>query len=153
MLALTFDVAFASSRTLLHASSLQSGYTAETNRMERPSGDQISPSASVEIEVIFRGSPVKLPVAGSNSCTQTCEPPSRDEINARRLPSGDHRGRSSPACPDVTCRASPPARGMTHRCGVRVLAARFTLTALNATDLPSGDTCGSLTRLSAIMSS
>src|SRR5437868_15399671 len=112
MLALTFDVAFASSRTLLHASSLQSGYTAETNRMERPSGDQISPSASVEIEVNFRGSPVKLPAAESKSCTQTCDPPSRDEMNARRLPSGDHRGRSSPAWPEVSWRASPPASGI-----------------------------------------
>src|SRR5262245_59759607 len=41
-----------SSRCLLHASSLQSGCTADTNTMFFPSGDQIAPSAPVEILVI-----------------------------------------------------------------------------------------------------
>src|SRR5260370_39390761 len=38
-------------------------------------------------------------------------------------------------------------------CGVFVLASRFTSTTLKITHLPSGETCGSPTRLSFIMSS
>src|SRR5580700_4247353 len=50
-------------------------------------------------------------------------------------------------------RASPPAVGTTHTCGVFVFASRLTSTALNNTHLPSGETMGSLIRLSDIMSS
>ena len=41
-----------------------------------PSGDQIAPSASVEMLVIFFGAPLGVPVVVSNPVTHTCEPPS-----------------------------------------------------------------------------
>src|ERR1700685_1991597 len=52
----------------------------------------------------------------------------------------------------ISC-GSPPAVGTTHTCGVLVFASRFTSTALNKTHFPSGETMGSLIRLSDIMSS
>src|SRR5207248_2359379 len=51
ILAFTLLFFSSSSRCLLHASSLQSGYTADTNTMFFPSGDHIAPSAPVEIFV------------------------------------------------------------------------------------------------------
>ena len=62
-----------------------------------PSGDHRPPEASVEMLVTLRGSPVSVPLAESKSCTQICEPPSRDDSNRTRLPSGEKRMRSSPA--------------------------------------------------------
>ena len=41
-----------------------------------PSGDQMAPSASVEMLVIFFGAPLGVPVAVSNPVTHTWEPPS-----------------------------------------------------------------------------
>src|SRR5579864_5338557 len=43
--------------------------------------------------------------------------------------------------------------GTIHTCGVLVLASRSTSTTLKMTQLPSGETCGSPTRFSFIMSS
>src|SRR5271165_1517693 len=120
-----------------------------------PSGDHVPPEASVEIEVTFFGSPVSAPLAASKSCTQICElPPSRDDSKMTRLPSGEKRGRSSPTpLAGVRRFASPPPRLMIQRCGVLVLASRLPSTALKATHLLSGETVGSPTRLSCIMSS
>ncbi len=50
-------------------------------------------------------------------------------------------------------RSCPPAVGTIQICGVFVLASRFTSTTLKITHLPSGETSGSPTRLSFIMSS
>src|ERR1700739_421783 len=50
-------------------------------------------------------------------------------------------------------RSSPPAVGTIQMCGVLVLASRFTSTTLKITHLPSGETSGSPTRFSFIMSS
>ena len=119
-----------------------------------PSGDHSPPEASVEMLVTLRGSPVSVPFAVSKSCTQICEPPSRDDSNRMRLPSGEKRMRSSPLpSAGVSRRASPPPMGTIHKCGVLVLASRLTSTALKATHLPSGETTGSPTRFSCIMSS
>src|ERR1700723_3388617 len=52
----------------------------------------------------------------------------------------------------ISC-GSPPAVGTTQTCGVLVFASRLTSTALNNTHFPSGETMGSPTRLSDIMSS
>ena len=119
-----------------------------------PSGDQSAPEASVEMLVTLRGSPVSVPVAESKSCTQICEPPSLDDSKMMLLPSGEKRMRSSPGpVAGVSRRASPPATGTIHRCGVRVLSSRLTSTALKPTHLLSGETIGSPMRLSCIMSS
>src|SRR5271157_2921149 len=64
-----------------------------------PSGDQSPPEASVEMLVTLRGSPVSVPVEESKSCTQICEPPSRDDSKRTRLASGEKRMRSSPTPP------------------------------------------------------
>src|SRR3954466_2335738 len=127
MVAFTFDFARSSSFCLLHASSLHSGYTPDVNNIHLPSGDHSSPSASVEILVIFRGSPVSAPAAESKSCTHTCVLPSFAHRNASVFPSGDHRGRSSPAASFVIFRSleedASPAIGTIQICGVRLLAA------------------------------
>src|ERR1700722_6599646 len=52
----------------------------------------------------------------------------------------------------ISC-GSPPAVGTIHTCGVLVFASRLTSTALNNTHFPSGETTGSPTRLSDIISS
>src|SRR5271166_1179053 len=129
--------------------------TDETKSTLLPSGDQVPPEASVEIDVTFLGSPVSAPLALSKSCTQICVlPPSRADSKITRLPSGEKRMRSSPTpLSGVSRLASPPATGMIQRCGVLVLASRLTSTALKATHLLSGETVGSPTRLSCIMSS
>src|SRR5580658_6562219 len=50
-------------------------------------------------------------------------------------------------------RSSPPAVGTIQMCGVFVLASRLTSTTVKITHLPSGETTGSPTCLSFIMSS
>src|SRR5215468_5235403 len=45
------------------------------------------------------------------------------------------------------------SNGTNHTCGVLVFAFKSTSTAANSTQCPSGETCGSSTRFSAIMSS
>src|SRR3954452_7933972 len=69
--AFTRDLERSSSRCLLHASSLQSGQTDDVKRMLWPSGVQISPSASVEMSVTLRGSPIRMPRLLSKSATYT----------------------------------------------------------------------------------
>src|SRR5271167_1084174 len=119
-----------------------------------PSGDQSPPEASVEMLVTLRGSPASVPLDVSKSCTQICEPPSLDDSNRTRLPSGEKRMRSSPApVAGVRGCASPPLMETIHRCGLRVFSSRLTSTTANATHLPSGETIGSPMRLSCIMSS
>src|SRR5215472_8566018 len=50
-------------------------------------------------------------------------------------------------------RCTVPESGATHTCGVFVFACKSTSTAANSTHLPSGETTGSSTRLSFIISS
>src|SRR3954464_9095509 len=118
MVAFTLDLARSSSFCLLQASSWHSGYTPDVNNIHFPSGDQDSPSASVDMLVIFRGSPVSAPAAESKSCTQTCVEPSLAQRNASDFPPGAHRGRSSPAASFVIFFDSPPAIGTIQICGV-----------------------------------
>src|SRR5215472_15198634 len=113
----------------------------------------MAPSASVEMLVIFLGSPMTTPEAESKSATHTCEPPPLELMKRNFLPSGDQCPPFSPAGSKVIWRESPPANGTTQRCEVRLLAARSTSTAANSTHLPSGETAGPPMRLSAIMSS
>src|SRR5690348_10537198 len=117
-----------------------------------PSGDQIAPSASLEIFVIAWGEPVILPVAESKSAIHTCWLPLRAVIKMNRLPSGDHRPLSSPVASLPSCRGSPPARGTTQRWVVFLLSFRLTSCAENSTHLPSGEICGLPIRLRDIMS-
>src|SRR6266480_1051490 len=84
-----------SSRCLLHASSLQSEYTADTNTMFFPSGDQIAPSAPVEIVVSRPGLPFSTPLSVSKSHIQICDGSVAFDVQMRRLLSGEKRGRSS----------------------------------------------------------
>src|SRR5947209_9463665 len=152
-MALTLELACSSSFFLLQASSWQSKYTSEVKRLFLPSGDHIPPSASVEMLVIFCGLVARAPLPESKLAIQICELPSRLLVKLIWRPSGEKRPRSSPAASLVNCLASPPATATSHRCGVFLLAWRFTSTAENSTHLPSGETCGPPTRLSAIMSS
>src|SRR3954464_10853377 len=120
MVAFTLDLARSSSFCLLQASSWHSGYTPDVNNIHFPSGDHSSPSASVEMLVIFRGSPVSAPAVESKSCTHTCVEPSFAPRTPTFFPSGDHRGRSSPTASFVIFRsleeASPPAMGTIQIC-------------------------------------
>src|SRR5205085_12215039 len=118
-----------------------------------PSGDQMPPSASVEMLVIFLGSPLTAPPAESKLTDHICELPSRLLVKMNCLPSGDQRPRSSPAGSEVNCRLSPPAKGTSHKWGVFLLSFRLTSTAENKTHLPSGEITGLLMRFSSMMSS
>src|SRR5262249_49950457 len=78
--------------------------------------------------------------------------PSREERNARVLPSADQAGAlSRPLC--VNCRAASPAVLVTQM----LLALRFAsmsgVETANATHFPSGETCGAETRCNCIKSS
>ena len=53
-----------------------------------PSGDHRPPEASVEMFVTLRGSPLRVPLAESKSCTQICELPSRDGLEKNALAVG-----------------------------------------------------------------
>jgi hypothetical protein len=60
-----------------------------------PSGDQIPPSAPVEIVVSCRGFPTSAPAFVSKSHIQICVGSVAFEVQISRLPSGENRGRSS----------------------------------------------------------
>src|SRR6478672_803337 len=77
-----------SSFCLLQASSLHSGNTWLVNTRFLPSGEKISPSASVERFVNC------LEPDPSEFISQICDDPPRSETYAIVLESGDHRGRS-----------------------------------------------------------
>src|SRR5262249_4376619 len=118
-----------------------------------PPGDQMAPSASVEMVVIFLGAPPGIADSGSILLTQTWQSPSTSLLNRWPLPSGDQRPPGSPAGVEGSWRASPPARGTTHRWVVFLFSLRSTSMAENMTHFPLGETDRPLTRLSAIMSS
>src|SRR5215472_1448996 len=113
----------------------------------------MAPSASVEMLVTFLESCNPTPAAESKPSVHTCEPPSRELTKRNRLPSGDQWPPVSPAGSKVTCRESPPARGTTHRCEVRLLVFKSTSTAEKRTHLPSCEIAGPPMRLRASMSS
>ncbi|MFD2400085.1 hypothetical protein ACFSVJ_29370 [Prauserella oleivorans] len=58
-----------------------------------------------------------------------------------RRESGAHTGASTPSGRAVSRRGSPPPAGITYSCGADVAAARR-----NATQRPSGETAGALSR-------
>src|SRR5262245_4697553 len=141
-MAFVLELARSSSFFLLQASSAQSGKTSETNRMRLPSGNQIAPSASVEMFVTFLASPVATPEAASKSWVHTWELPPRELTKRSFLPSGDHRPPVSPAGSEVSWCESPPPSATTQRWEVRLLALRSTSTALNSTQRESGEMAG-----------
>src|SRR5215470_6494605 len=106
-MAFTLELARSSSLALLQTSSAQSGYTSETNRILLPSGNQMAPSASVEMLVIFAGSPWVTPSTELNSWVHTCELPARGLTKRNFLPSGDQCPPVSPAGSKVNWRESP----------------------------------------------
>src|SRR5437588_9856834 len=118
-----------------------------------PSPTQRPPSASVEITVSWRESPEGAPDSELKPAIHICEPPTALDVYRMLFPSGEKRPRSSPACPLVICFDCPPTAGTIQRCGFFVFSSRFTSTAENMTQRPSGDTCGVPTRFSAIISS
>src|SRR6202030_688395 len=75
------------------------------------------------------------------------------EVQMRRLPSGEKRGRSSWFGVLFSRRASPPAADTIQRCEIFVFASRSTSTASNTIHLPSGDGTGAPTRFNFIISS
>ena len=128
------------SRSALHLSPVapsagliagQSGYTAEVNKIEFPSGDQIASPASVEIAVSFLGLLV-APVAASKSAIQTCCDPPRPLKNKIRLPSGANCTPLSFACATASFNGSLPlpedgAIACNHNSGVLVFCSRSTV--------------------------
>src|SRR5216117_81920 len=114
-----------------------------TSRPE-PSGNHTgsdAPSARIDT---LRASP---PAIGS---TQTCAPPSRVETNASVLPSGDQRGWRSEPGPPVSCRAFPAATSTTQTRDTLRLSWSDGVETVYATHCPSGESCGSLTDISAM---
>src|SRR5438067_13071457 len=118
-----------------------------------PSGDQIAPSAPVEVSVTWCGLPISDPAFESKSHIQICVGSVAFDVQMRCLPSGENRGRSSWFGVSFNRRDSPPLAGTIHKWEIFVFASRSTSVAENATHLPSGDGTGSSTRLSFIMSS
>src|SRR2546430_15608002 len=118
-----------------------------------PSGDQMPPSAPVEIFVTSCGFPTSTPLPESKSHIQIWVGSVAFEVQMSRLPSGENRGRSSCFSVGFNRRDSPPLAGTIHKCEIRVFASRSTSTQSNTTHLPSGEGTGAPTRFSAIMSS
>src|ERR1700737_643835 len=144
--AFTLFLSFSSSRFLLHASSLHSGYTEDANAIVFPSGDHFTKSAPVERCVTACASPPSI------DSTYTCEFPSRDDKNASDFPSGDHVGEES--CPlGVSCIASPPLVGTIQMLPALRFAFMSGVATAYATHLPAGEIFGSPTRCIRIMSS
>ncbi len=128
-----------------------------------PSGDQSSPPASVAIDVSF-----ETPSHGSRRAIEIGNPDLRSaflgrdkrEALAIRRPARTVAiliGNEDASDLDArrlrsTC-GTRRASGTIQMCGVFLLAARSTSTALNSTHLPSGEGTGSPTRFSFIMSS
>src|SRR6267378_6676738 len=82
--------------------------------------------------------------------TQTCAPLSRVETNASVFPSGDQRGWRSEPGPPVSCRDLPVATSTTQTRATLRLSWSDGVDTVYATHLPSGESCGSLTDLSAM---
>src|SRR2546430_11649790 len=118
-----------------------------------PSGDQMPPSAPVEIFVTSCGFPTSTPLPESKSHIQIWVGSVAFEVQMSRLPSGENRGRSSCFSVGFNRRDSPPLAGTIHKCEIFVFASRSTSSQSNTTHLPSGEGTGAPTRLSAIMSS
>src|SRR5437763_7260261 len=117
-----------------------------------PSGDQIAPSAPVAMFVTWCGLSTSVPLSELKSDIQICVGSVAFEVQIKRLPSGEKRGRSSWFGVSFNRFDSPPLAGTIHKCEVLVFASRSTSVAENATHFPSGDGTGSSTRLSFIMS-
>src|SRR6266516_3992017 len=80
--------------------------------------------------------------------------PSRFEVKARRVPSGDHRGVASRFVPEVNFRGgSEPSTGASEMAPRYSLASPSTLQTAKATVPPSGDTLGSAAPLASNTSS
>src|SRR6476469_7786989 len=113
MCAFTLLVSASFAFPTLHASSLQSGYTAVVKAMRSPAGDQTGPLAPPLIVVSWR---FPAPVA---SAIQSCPP----LVKATHFPSGDQRASVALVPASGNCRAAPPATGITHVRVVRLFAA------------------------------
>src|SRR6266436_1696443 len=118
-----------------------------------PSGDQMPPSAPVEIFVTSCGFPTSTPLPESKSHTQIWVGSVAFEVQINRLASGENRGRSSWFGVGFNRRDSPPFAGTIHKCEIFVFASRSTSMQSNTTHFPSGDGTGAPTRLSFIISS
>jgi hypothetical protein len=97
------------------------------NAMSDPSGDHAEFDFCAGSEVNCCGAPP------SADTVQVWLDPERSDKNARVFPSGDQIGCQSFPAPVVTCRATPPATGITQMPPPRQIAIV----------LPSGDTAGS----------
>src|SRR6266481_7663337 len=120
-----------------------------------PSGDQMPPSAPVEIAVSCRGFPTSAPLPESKSHIQICVGSVAFDVQIKRLPSGENRGRSSWFGVGFNRRpaAAGPLAGTIHKCEIFVFVVRSTSAQSNTTHLASGDGTGAPTRLSFIISS
>src|SRR5205085_11057641 len=118
-----------------------------------PSGNQMPPSAPVEMLVTWRGWPSSPPLSGVKLDIQTWGGSVAFDVQLMRFPSGEKHGRSSWLGVWFNRRASPPAAETIHRCEILVFASRSTSTASNTIHLPSGEGTGAPTRFNFIMSS
>src|SRR6185436_18603391 len=68
-------------------------------------------------------------------------------MNARRLPSGDHRGEFSVFSPPTSSFGAPePSAGTAQMSALRLPVGTSVIVRTNTTVLPSGESCGSETR-------
>src|SRR3954447_23640736 len=130
----------------------QSGYTAEGNTIDLPSGGHLSLPASVPMDVSFLAL-VVAPVALSKSASQICCEPSRLEVNRMRLPSGANWGPPSPGWVTAIFFGSPPLMCCIHSSGVLEFLSRSTVVTEYASHLPSGEKAVSPSRFMLIRSS
>src|SRR2546421_9561042 len=115
-----------------------------TTRKPEPSGSHTgseAPSANVET---LRASP---PAIGRS---HTCAPPSRVEMNASVLPSGDQRAWRSDPGPFVLGRDLPVASSTIQTRETLRLSWSDGIETVYATHFPSGESCGSLMALRAM---
>ena len=108
------------------------------------SGDQAHSAIPPLMSVSFSASPP------ARSRSQTCPPFAfwRDELKARYLPSGLQRGRLSLSGLDVSRSDRVPSQRTIQTSESLLSLALSALVTTYATQSPSGETCGSETRLS-----
>src|SRR4051812_1970993 len=89
----------------------------------------------------------------SASAMNRSPPLLRVEMNAIRRPSGDHRGVFSDLSPPIRRRGgAEPSAGTTQMSALRLPLATSVVVRTKATSLPSGESCGSDTRIAPIRS-
>src|SRR5207248_9288913 len=132
-------------RFLSSFSSYAGSGTRETKAMREPSGDHTGSVTSSFIVVSRVGSPPSAGITYRSMCS-----PSRFDVKASFVPSGDHRGEPSRFSPEVNFRAArEPSNGTVQIAPRYSFASLSMLQTLKATVRPSGESLGSAAPASA----